>query len=181
VQTVKKMGVDFVKVHDLLSREAYLTIVAETRRQRLPVAGHLPVAIPAEEAAEAGQKSIEHLGSLLGGLLMACSRREEELRAEYLELIRKGHVSAAYLHSFEAATNVKMLDSYDPSKAMSLFGALRKNGVWQCPTLVIHEANSKGYSNSTAEDKVQLSRLFQKQLCAHERAETSWPSFPGWN
>src|SRR6266481_9788578 len=86
VQSVKRAGGQFVKVHDWLSREAYFAIMTEARRQGLPVAEHLPVAVRAEEAAEAGQKSFEHLGSIIGGLLMACSRREEELRAEFLEL-----------------------------------------------------------------------------------------------
>src|SRR6266567_2237875 len=88
VQSVKRAGGQFVKVHDFLSRETYLAIVEEATRQGLPVVGHLPIAVRAEEAAEAGQKSIEHLGSV-GGLLMASSSREEELRAEYLELAKK--------------------------------------------------------------------------------------------
>jgi imidazolonepropionase-like amidohydrolase len=174
VQSVKKAGGEFVKVHDWLSREAYLAILAEARRQGLPVAGHLPVAVRAQEAAEAGQKSIEHLGSIMGGLLMAFSSREAELRAEYVELKKKGDL-AAFLHAFDAATNLKMLDGYDRAKAASLIADLKQHSVWQCPTLVLLELNSKGYwisskpaqetaGSEAAEDKAQLSRLFRQQL-----------------
>src|SRR5260370_15693553 len=120
VQSVKRAGGQFVKVSDWISREAYFAIMTEARLQGLPVAGHLPVAVRAEEAAEAGQKSFEHLGSIICGLIMACSRREEELRAEFLELAGKKSPSEAFLHAHDAATIAKMLESYDPGKAAAL-------------------------------------------------------------
>lgn len=64
VRKAKEEGADFIKVHDTLSRDAYFAIVDEARRLGLPVAGHVPAAITAKEAAEAGQKSIEHFTGL---------------------------------------------------------------------------------------------------------------------
>jgi len=64
VVSLKKRGVDFIKVHNLLSRSAYFSAAAESKRQRLDFAGHVPFAVTAAEASNAGQKSIEHLSGL---------------------------------------------------------------------------------------------------------------------
>lgn len=61
VRQAKSDNADFIKVHDHLSREAYFAVIEEAKRQQLTVAGHVPPAITAAEAARAGQKSIEHL------------------------------------------------------------------------------------------------------------------------
>lgn len=56
-----QQGVDFLKVYNNLSGEAYFAIVDEARRAGVPFAGHVPRALQAEEASAAGQKCIEHL------------------------------------------------------------------------------------------------------------------------
>ena len=60
----KQLGADLIKVHDSLSREAYFSVIDEARRLKLPVEGHVPLAITAAEASEAGQRSIEHFTGL---------------------------------------------------------------------------------------------------------------------
>ena len=70
-------GADFLKVYNSLPREAYFAIAQESRRIGIPFAGHVPEAVSPAEASEAGQRSQEHLINLL----LACSTREEELRA----------------------------------------------------------------------------------------------------
>ena len=64
VRKAKQAGADFIKVHDKLSRESYFALFDEAKRLGLPVAGHTPVSISAEEVSQAGQKSIEHLTGL---------------------------------------------------------------------------------------------------------------------
>ena len=64
VQLLKQRGVDFIKVHDRTSPEAYQAIADEAKRQGLTFAGHLPRGITFEAAAAAGQRSIEHLAGL---------------------------------------------------------------------------------------------------------------------
>jgi imidazolonepropionase-like amidohydrolase len=68
VRAIKEAGADFIKVYDLLSPETYLAIAEESRRVGLPFAGHIPLAMSAREAIEAGPASIEHMG---GGKLRA--------------------------------------------------------------------------------------------------------------
>jgi imidazolonepropionase-like amidohydrolase len=60
VQKAKRDGADFIKVHDYVTRAAYFALIDEAKRQNLPVEGHVPATITAAEAAQAGQKSIEH-------------------------------------------------------------------------------------------------------------------------
>src|SRR5437868_6035070 len=64
VRKAKEERADFVKVHDTLSRAAYFAIIDEAGELGLPVEGHVPVAITANEASRAGQKSIEHFTGL---------------------------------------------------------------------------------------------------------------------
>jgi imidazolonepropionase-like amidohydrolase len=57
----KREGADFLKVHDNVSRAAYFALVEEAKKLGLTIAGHVPKSVTAEEAARAGQRSIEHL------------------------------------------------------------------------------------------------------------------------
>jgi imidazolonepropionase-like amidohydrolase len=64
VLAAREAGAAFVKVHDTVPRDAYFAIVTEARQLGLTVEGHVPAAVTAEEAAEAGQKSVEHFAGL---------------------------------------------------------------------------------------------------------------------
>ncbi len=61
VDSLARRHVDFIKVYTLLPRAAYDAAIAEARRVGLPVAGHVPAGITPRQAAQAGQRSIEHL------------------------------------------------------------------------------------------------------------------------
>src|SRR6185369_6678393 len=54
VRRLKQAGADFIKVYSLLPREAYFAIADETKKQGLPFAGHVPQAVSAAEASNAG-------------------------------------------------------------------------------------------------------------------------------
>ncbi len=72
-----------------LSREAYLAIVVEAKREGLPVAGHIPASMSASELFDLGQRTIEHSGSVGSSpaeLLMSCSSDEAALRKGWEEL-----------------------------------------------------------------------------------------------
>jgi imidazolonepropionase-like amidohydrolase len=75
VLDAKQTGADFVKVYTFLPREEYFAIADEAKKQGMPFAGHVPLAVSAEEASNAGQKSFEHLF----GILPASSTRSEDL------------------------------------------------------------------------------------------------------
>jgi hypothetical protein len=46
VRNLKRRGVDLIKVHDHTPREAYFAIAKEARKQKLRLAGHLPMKFP---------------------------------------------------------------------------------------------------------------------------------------
>jgi imidazolonepropionase-like amidohydrolase len=75
VQLLKRRGVDLIKVHNHTPRDAYFAIAEEARRQKLPLAGHLPLTVRVEEAIDAGQNDIEHLSE--SRLWIQCSGGEQ--------------------------------------------------------------------------------------------------------
>jgi len=128
VRTYKHEGMDFMKVYNLLSREAYLAIIDEAKQQHMPVAGHIPFALTAREASDFGQISIEHNIDLF----LSCSSNETALRQE-MQAITKTDVRPAMRQPVE----LKAMKTYDENKAAAFFNLLKKNGTWICPTLVV--------------------------------------------
>lgn len=130
VRMLKQRGADFVKVYDLLPRDAYFAIANEARKLRLPFAGHVPIWVTAEEAARSGQRSIEHLT----GVFEACTadgKLDRELkRAMNLWPISRT-LSAQQMH----AAVRKAAATYDASICEPLLALFAAKPVWQCPTL----------------------------------------------
>ena len=61
-----EVGVDFIKVHEHLSRDTYFAIAGEARKLNIPFAGHVPTGqggylVSGIEASDAGQKCLEYL------------------------------------------------------------------------------------------------------------------------
>jgi len=132
VEKIKADGYDFVKVYSLLPRDAYSGIVDEARKEGIPFAGHVPLSVSAAEASDAGHKSIEHLT----GVLLSCSSKEEELRAQFAEEIAKNGMTGA-LSGLARRQGRHLVDSFSNEKAAALFARFKKNGTWQCPTLTV--------------------------------------------
>ena len=113
VDDLKRRGADFIKLQSLMSRESYFAIADEAKRQGIVFAGHVPDAIRAVEASNAGQKSIEHLTGVFEG----CSNVEDEL--------------------LRGPKGIKrFLETFDDAKAAALIAVFKKNRTWQTPTLV---------------------------------------------
>lgn len=64
VRLLKKLGVDQVKLHKTVSREVFLALVDEAKKQSLPLVGHVAQSVSAAEASNAGQASLEHVQTL---------------------------------------------------------------------------------------------------------------------
>lgn len=184
VLKVKKMGADFVKVYNMIPRDAYFAIVTEAKRQHMVFAGHVPEFVTAWEASDAGQKSIEHLM----GILVACSAKEAQLRKENEAKLRAEGIRADTAMNEQAAA----LESFDEKKAAALFNRFVRNGTWMCPTLSVLRAvafsgdadfrndprikyipaflkqqfweDAFGWKEHTPEFNAQAKRVFQKQL-----------------
>lgn len=62
-------GVDFIKIHNGVPREAYFALLERALELELPVVGHIPLNVEPEEAARAGQAGVEHFATLFEGTL----------------------------------------------------------------------------------------------------------------
>ena len=130
-------GADFLKVYSSLPREAYFEIAKRSKSLGIPFAGHVPEAVNPAEASEAGQRSQEHLMNIL----LACSTREEELRAQRLFTMNDPAISPV-----ERALQLGfpdpqgLFDTYDDAKAAAMFKTFVKNATWQTPTLALLES-----------------------------------------
>lgn len=119
VRVYKKQGYDFLKVYSKLSRDVYFAIVEEAQQEGMRFAGHVPFAVTAAEASDAGQATIEHLTEIYA----ACSSKEAQLREQWGK--------AKSLNVREARA------TYDSQKAETLFARFAKNRTWQVPTLTV--------------------------------------------
>ncbi len=113
VDDLKQGGADFIKVQSYIPRDAYLAVAGETKKQGITFVGHVPDAIRASEASNAGQKSIEHYTGIFEG----CSTIEDELL--------KGPKGPR-----------RVVETYSEPKCAALISLLAKNQTWQVPTLI---------------------------------------------
>ena len=134
VREYQRQGIDFIKPYNLLSREVYLAIVDEARRQKIPVAGHVPFSMTAAEVSDLGQKSIEHTTDLF----ISCSRDEAALRNELRARAQAGGDS----NDARRRAEMKAIAGYDERKAATLFARFVRNGTWQCPTLAVRRPSA---------------------------------------
>lgn len=67
VASLAEAGVDFLKVYQQLSPEAFAAVLKEAEGRGLPVAGHVPLGIASEQASDLGMRGIEHMRSEIGG------------------------------------------------------------------------------------------------------------------
>ncbi|MEW5902326.1 MAG: hypothetical protein AB1715_12750, partial [Acidobacteriota bacterium] len=81
VRALHKAGVDFIKIHNALSREAYFALAGECSALGTKFCGHIPKTVSPEEAVEAGQASLEHTETLFEGTFSANLKQEKLLEA----------------------------------------------------------------------------------------------------
>ena len=131
----KAAGADFVKVYSFLPREEFLAIADEAKKQNIPFAGHVPMSVSAQEASNAGMKSIEHLT----GLVQACSTLSAELnKASEADLEEHNSTGERFFEGPHVhALHDQMIATCDPDKATALYDVFKKNGTWQTPTLTL--------------------------------------------
>lgn len=135
VNSLKERGAHFIKVQSLIPRAAYFALADEAKKQGLGLAGHVPFSVSAAEASDAGQQSIEHLT----GVLLGCSKREEELKKALIKAPPTSALSVPDLVRllFFLPSAKELLDTYSDTKAAALFARFVRNGTWQVPTFTL--------------------------------------------
>lgn len=110
----KSHGYVGIKPYSRLTLEAYRAIVLAAAAESLPVMGHLPSAVPLEEAIHSHQASIEHAESLIA-----------DIQPNPAEADKK--------------TDTELFAQADMSKMAHFAAEMRDAGVWTCPTVVVYQ------------------------------------------
>jgi imidazolonepropionase-like amidohydrolase len=113
VDSLANLGVDFVKIHSALPREAFFAASREARAKHLVFAGHVSGQITILEASDSGQRSLEHLL----GFVNVCTPAESAAFAKVDPLRRI---------VFNTCTSRDQRDVY---------AHIARNGTWVTPTL----------------------------------------------
>jgi imidazolonepropionase-like amidohydrolase len=168
VDDLHAKGVDFVKVGDTLTRDAYFQIATASRRLGLPFAGHLPVSVTALEAAQAGQRSIEHFGSAgFKNVLIACSSAEADLASDTRDALASALAGGPSPDEtlYRSAFLTKLVESYDRRKAAALFRAFERNSTWHVPTFVaLRNAWDERRAHLNSDDRAATDRAERKTV-----------------
>lgn len=125
VRQLKAEGVDFIKVYSSLPKDLYFAVASEAKKEGMPFVGHVPYAVTAADASDAGQRSMEHLTEVDVGT----SSEEAGIKAEEVEAMNQKRGSIPDASRLRA--------TYNSAKAASLFERFRRNDTWQVPTLVV--------------------------------------------
>lgn len=111
---------DGVKVYSNLGVREYEALTAEARRLGIAVWGHVPDEVGLETAFAAGQESVEHLQ----GYLLALQRDGSPLSR-----VPDGRVDETL-----------GVEEVDLARLPAVVQATREAGVWNTPSLVVHQA-----------------------------------------
>ena len=137
MRSIKQSGYDFVKVYQFLPRDVYFAIADEAKQQKIDFAGHVPFALTAAEASDAGQKTFEHIF----GVTIACSTQESSLRPSLATAAAQvGNSIPRRILELFIRNETEPLASYSDQKADALFRRLARNGTYAVPTLVLHRS-----------------------------------------
>ena len=86
VDSVARLGVDFIKVRTATSPETYLAIANAARRAGLTLAAHGDI-VPANQMLRAGQRSIEH------AIYPSLQKQDAAVRAQLIRELATAHVA----------------------------------------------------------------------------------------
>jgi imidazolonepropionase-like amidohydrolase len=129
MKEVKASGVEFVKIHNDLTPDAYFALVAEAKAIGVYVVGHAPTGVSVAALSDSGMRSIEHFPGMLEG----CSTREDELLKGELEALALPPPQRAQRNS---EIRRMAIDSFNAEKCVALAARLVRNRTWLSPTFM---------------------------------------------
>ncbi len=131
VDSLASGGADFIKVYNRLPRAVYFALAEQAKRRGIPFVGHVPNDVRVAEAADAGQRSIEHVDALS----FDCSAHGDSVRSA----MRRSPPSSyqEFMRTQLALARTQSLETCAP-----VIDALRRNGTWFVPTLMVFWAEA---------------------------------------
>lgn len=115
----KARGIDFLKTYTLLPREGYFALADAAQREGMYLAGHLPLAVTAQEAVASGQRSFEHAFLFIWDCYPAMA-----------PMRLAGDPGAMFTNDMRA----RMLAEHDPVQCAMLQQSMVESGVAFVPT-----------------------------------------------
>jgi imidazolonepropionase-like amidohydrolase len=126
IDSLTDAGADFVKPYENLSREAYFALVDQAQRRGLPVYGHVPFRVGIAEAAEAGQRTIEHPEAIAA----SCSYAADAIREHFSDVLADyDGLPGAERFLVQFRIYRALYETRDSTACASDIDALRRNGV----------------------------------------------------
>ena len=107
-RVLKHVGVDALKTHRALSRDAYFALTDEAKRLGIRVVGHIPQTVTAAEASDAGQASFEHTETLFEGQEPL---KQEEASELFARFVKNGNAYTPTLVAYRGSTEPANIDS----------------------------------------------------------------------
>jgi hypothetical protein len=175
-------GADFIKI-TAGAPVAFLAAVDEAKKQKSHAAGHLPVAVSAVAASDAGFHSFEHLGSGMG-VMIDCSSEAASIRAAAVANPAPPATQVVNPRIFDgniyAPHYQRIVDTYDPTACAALAKVFVKNDSWQTLTLIRSRTQIFGadpvYTNDPNLKYVDKTRVALWTATAAQYASTITPS-----
>jgi hypothetical protein len=133
VDSMRRAGANFIKVHDLLKRDVYFAIAAAAREVNLPLVGHMRPEVSVAEAIDAGQVGMEHVPI---EFVVACAGGGTREANNFYDQWIKGGWSA-FIRGTASLWGAK-----DSAKCDAILKRMKDAGVHVTPTLVLRMQDS---------------------------------------
>lgn len=150
VDSMRRAGASFIKVHDFLERDVYFAIAAAARELKLPLVGHLRPSVSVVEAIDAGQVGMEHMAI---EIVVACAGGgTREANDFYNQWIKGGW--AAFIRG-----TATLWAQRDSAKCDAIMKRMKVADVHITPTLVLRMQDSAFLARVNLSDLPPASRL----------------------
>jgi hypothetical protein len=166
VDDLKRLGVDFIKMHDHTPREVFFAIASEAPRVGLTFAGHVPMDVTVEEAADSGMKSIEHLANyrVFGDCSTGDTYSGQECAPLFDKLAAKGVWETPTMEFFQTIPYV-------------FSGAPLPHSEYASDSLLKLTSDNVRLSHASAKDSRQISPWQPTESSGDSRPVCAWQSF----
>jgi imidazolonepropionase-like amidohydrolase len=155
VDSLARQGADFIKVYSRLPKDVYFAVADESKKVGIPFVGHVPNALRVAEAADAGQKSIEHIDAFT----FDCSATGDSIRGA---LVRGTAFDPSTGFIGFVRLQHEVMQTWSLDRCREAIDALHRNGTWFVSTFVIFHASA--HTDEVLADSVALALMPPDQV-----------------
>lgn len=136
--------VDLLKAYEMLTPEAFKTILGKGKAAGIPITGHVPLSMDVIEASNSGMSSMEHMRNLE----FACATDWEELLAKRKKMLFDGQaeIGSTLRRNIHTAQRSHAVANQDVERRAKVLKVLADNETWQVPTMSIMMAGAERFN-----------------------------------